>query len=82
MTGSGAEMPFLEHLEELRVRLIRVLLALIAGVAVGFFVVQRFQLVSLLARPIAPYLQVTGGKLTVTAPPPQIKGILIPAALS
>lgn len=68
MTGSGAEMPFLEHLEELRVRLIRVLLALIVGVAVGFFVVQRFQLVSLLARPIAPYLQVTGGKLTVTAP--------------
>jgi len=68
MTGPGAEMPFLDHLEELRTRLIRIVLAVLAGAAVGFWVVQRFQLVSLLAEPIAPYLQVTGGKLTVTSP--------------
>lgn len=68
MTGPGAEMPFLEHLEELRARLVRVVLALIAGFAVGLWVVNRFQLVSLLAAPIAPYLKVTGGKLTVTSP--------------
>jgi len=68
MTGPSAEMPFLEHLEELRVRLVRVVLALLAGSALGFWVVQHFQLVSLLAEPIAPYLAITGGKLTVTSP--------------
>jgi len=61
-------MPFLEHLEELRARLVRVIAALIVGSAIGFWVVQHFQLVSLLAAPIAPYLAITGGKLTVTSP--------------
>ncbi len=68
MTGPGAEMPFLEHLEELRVRLVRVLLALIAGFAVGLWIVQRFEFVNLLKAPIAPYLKVTGGKLVVQSP--------------
>ncbi|HXI20760.1 MAG TPA: twin-arginine translocase subunit TatC, partial [Gemmatimonadales bacterium] len=68
MTSSSAEMPFLEHLEELRIRLVRVLLAAVAGFGIGLWVVQRFQLVSLLAEPIAPFLQITGGKLTVTSP--------------
>ncbi len=68
MTGPGAEMPFLEHLEELRVRLVRVLLALVAGFAAGLWVVQRFEFVNLLKAPIAPYLKVTGGKLVVTSP--------------
>lgn len=68
MTGPGGEMPFLEHLEELRARLVRVVTALILGCLIGYWVVQHFQLVDLLAAPIAPYLQVTGGKLTVTSP--------------
>lgn len=68
MTGPGAEMPFLEHLEELRVRLMRVLLALVAGFLVGYWLVQHFQAVNLLKAPIAPYLSVTGGKLVVTSP--------------
>jgi Tat protein translocase TatC len=68
MTGPGAEMPFLEHLEELRVRLIRVLLALVVGFLVGYWLVQHFQAVNLLKAPIAPYLSVTGGKLVVTSP--------------
>ncbi|MDZ4862580.1 MAG: twin-arginine translocase subunit TatC [Gemmatimonadota bacterium] len=68
MTGPGAEMPFLDHLEELRARLVRVVTALIIGCLIGYWVVQHFQLVSLLAAPIAPYLKVTGGKLTVTSP--------------
>jgi Tat protein translocase TatC len=68
MTGPGAEMPFLEHLEELRVRLIRVLLALVAGFLAGYWLVQHFQAVNLLKAPIAPYLSVTGGKLVVTSP--------------
>jgi len=68
MTGPGAEMPFLEHLEELRVRLVRVLLAVIVGFAAGLWVVQRFEFVNLLKEPIAPFLKVTGGKLVVTSP--------------
>jgi sec-independent protein translocase protein TatC len=60
-------MPFLEHLEELRMRIIWSLLALTVGISVGFWVVQHFQIVSLLKVPIAPYLA-NGGKLVVLAP--------------
>ncbi|HET9293497.1 MAG TPA: twin-arginine translocase subunit TatC [Gemmatimonadales bacterium] len=59
-------MPFLDHLEELRSRILKALGAVVAGFAVGLWVVQRFQFVSLLKEPIAPYLQ--GGRLTVLSP--------------
>jgi Tat protein translocase TatC len=68
MTGPGAEMPFLEHLEELRVRLVRVLAAVVLGFGIGYWAVQHFQAVNLLKEPIAPFLTVTGGKLVVTSP--------------
>jgi sec-independent protein translocase protein TatC len=66
MTGASGEMPFLDHLEELRSRILRSLAAVVVGCAAGLWLVQRFQLVSLLKKPIAPYL--TGGKLVVTSP--------------
>jgi Tat protein translocase TatC len=66
MTGTSGEMPFLDHLEELRSRILRSLAAVVLGCALGLWLVQRFQLVSLLKEPIAPYL--TGGKLVVTSP--------------
>ena len=66
MTGSSGEMPFLDHLEELRSRILRSLGALVLGAALGLWLVQRFQLVSLLKAPIAPYL--TDGKLVVLSP--------------
>src|SRR3954465_6102195 len=66
MTGASGEMPFLDHLEELRLRILRSLGAVVVGCAIGLWAVQRFQLVSLLKEPIAPYL--TGGKLVVTSP--------------
>ncbi|HEU5304793.1 MAG TPA: twin-arginine translocase subunit TatC [Gemmatimonadales bacterium] len=66
MTGTSGEMPFLDHLEELRSRILRSLGALVVGAAIGLWLVQRFQLVNLLKRPIAPYL--TGGKLVVLSP--------------
>src|SRR6476620_726357 len=66
MTGTSGEMPFLDHLEELRSRILRSLAAVVVGCALGLWLVQRFQLVSILKQPIAPYL--TGGKLVVTSP--------------
>jgi Tat protein translocase TatC len=66
MTGPAGEMPFLDHLEELRSRILRSLGALIAAFALGLFLVQRFALVALLKQPIAPYL--TNGKLVVLSP--------------
>jgi Tat protein translocase TatC len=61
-------MPFLDHLEELRWRILRSLGAIVVGFGVGLWLVQRFQLVNLLKQPIAPYLTGAGGKLVVTSP--------------
>jgi Tat protein translocase TatC len=66
MTDSAGEMPFLDHLEELRFRIIRSLGAVVVGSVLGLWLVQRFQLVNILKQPIAPYL--TNGKLVVTSP--------------
>ena len=52
-----AEMPFLEHLEELRWRLLWSLLAVVACTFVGLALVQYFEVVTLL---IAPYREVFG----------------------
>jgi sec-independent protein translocase protein TatC len=61
-SGRGsAEMPFLEHLEELRWRILWSLLALVIATFVGFFAVTYFDLVVVLKRPIDPY--VADGKL-------------------
>ena len=68
MTGSPGEMPFLDHLEELRWRILRSLGAIVVGFGLGLWLVQQFQLVNLLKRPIAPYLTGAGGKLIVTSP--------------
>ena len=66
MTGPVGEMPFLDHLEELRSRILRALGAVVLAFGVGLWLVQQFQLVTLLKRPIAPYL--LDGKLIVTSP--------------
>ena len=52
-TNSG-EMPFLDHLEELRWRIIYSLGALLICASVGFWLAYRFDAVGLLARPILP----------------------------
>ena len=61
-------MPFLDHLEELRWRILRSLAAIVVAFALGLWLVQHFQLVNLLKQPIAPYLTGAGGKLIVTSP--------------
>lgn len=61
-----AEMPFLEHLEELRWRLIWSLLAVAVFAVAGFFLVDRFDVLGLLIAPIQPFLH--GSKLKYLSP--------------
>ena len=51
MTNHAAEMPFLDHLEELRGRIIWSLVALGICAVVGFFVVTELDVIGLLERP-------------------------------
>ena len=64
--GSSAEMPFLDHLEELRWRIIWSLAALVVGVVIGFVIVLNFDLLTWLQAPVIPFLH--GHRLVVTHP--------------
>jgi sec-independent protein translocase protein TatC len=64
--SSSAEMPFLDHLEELRWRIIWSLAALVVGVVIGFFIVLKFNLLVWMQTPILPYLH--GRRLMNTHP--------------
>jgi sec-independent protein translocase protein TatC len=77
--GGNAEMPFLDHLEELRWRIIWSLLALILGVVAAFIVLQKFDIFKFLEGPILPYLQ--GNKLKYTHPADPFS-VLITASFS
>ena len=59
-------MPFLDHLEELRWRLLRSLVALLIGALIGWVVVTRYDVFGLLMRPIA--VELPTGKLMMTGP--------------
>lgn len=63
---AGAEMPFLDHLDELRSRLIRCLVALGVASVIGFFLVTELELIRLLEAPIIDLLP--GEKLLFTSP--------------
>jgi sec-independent protein translocase protein TatC len=65
--SAAGEMPFLDHLEELRWRILKSLIALVVGVVAGYAVVRRYDVVGLLKRPIDPYLP-PGQALIVTSP--------------
>ncbi len=60
------EMPFLDHLEELRWRIIWCLAALFAGLIIGFVIVLHVDVISILMRPLAPHL---GGRNLVFTHP-------------
>jgi sec-independent protein translocase protein TatC len=64
--AAGEEMPILDHLEELRWRIIWSLAALIVCVGVAFFALTLFDIIGLLERPVLPYLR--GHKLIYTHP--------------
>ena len=59
-------MPFLDHLEELRWRIIWSLVALIVAFAVAFYLVTQLNAIEFLQRPILPYLN--GRHLVYTHP--------------
>ena len=61
-----AEMPFLDHLDELRTRLIRALLALLVGMVVGLVAVTQWDVLSIVQRPIVEFLP--GGSLNFSNP--------------
>lgn len=67
-TAADTEMPFLDHLEELRHRLFWIVGAVILGIVLSFTVLSSgmFDVVELLARPIEPYLR--GRQLVFTHP--------------
>lgn len=75
---SATEMPFLDHLEELRWRIIYSLAAVAIGVIGGYVMVVRFDLVKLLAAPIVPYL---GGHNLMATHPTDGFRITVSAAL-
>ena len=74
--GKSGEMPFLEHLEELRWRLIWSLGALVVGVGVSFYFLFTNDdfILRVLSRPIHPYL--VNGKLIYTHPAAGFKVIM------
>lgn len=68
------EMPFLDHLEELRWRIIYSLAALVVGVAIGFLVTFKLDLIAWLQGPVLPYLR--GNHLVYTHPGDTFSAIL------
>lgn len=60
------EMPFLDHLEELRWRIFKMAGGLFAATIIGFVLVHYLHVTEILVRPIAPYLQ--DGRLAVLSP--------------
>lgn len=62
----GLEMPFLDHLEELRKRLFWIAGAVVVGVVIAFALLSRLDIIRVLERPILPLLH--GQKLIYTHP--------------
>lgn len=63
---TNVEMPFLDHLEELRQRLFWIAGAIVIGVVIAFFLLSKLDIIRVLERPILPYLH--GRNLIYTHP--------------
>src|ERR1051325_1094624 len=73
----GGEMPFLDHLEELRWRIIYSLIGATAGLAVGLYISFAYDLLGWLEKPLLPYMN--GHRLVVLDP---MGGFHIPLELA
>jgi sec-independent protein translocase protein TatC len=60
------EMPFLDHLEELRWRLLWSVIAVLIATVIGFFIVTRLNVLGFLIVPIEPFLE--GSRLKYLSP--------------
>ncbi|HEY0036587.1 MAG TPA: twin-arginine translocase subunit TatC, partial [Longimicrobium sp.] len=65
-SGKPGEMPFLDHLEELRWRVLWSVLAVIVCSIAGFVLVDQLGVMMMLIRPIEPFLH--GEKLKYLSP--------------
>jgi sec-independent protein translocase protein TatC len=74
----SAEMPFLDHLEELRWRLIYSLGTLVVGFVIGFVLVLRFNVLRAIQKPVLPYL---GGNYLMSTNPMDALSINMQLAL-
>lgn len=72
------EMPFLDHLEELRWRLVWAIGALAVGLGIGAFIVIHYNAILFLEKPILPYLD---GRKLVYLHPGDTFSILMSASL-
>ena len=75
----AAEMPFLDHLEELRWRLIYSLGALAVGLVIAFALVSKVDVIGFLSDPVKPYLK--PGQHLVFTHPGDVFGIVLNASL-
>ena len=72
-----SEMPFLDHLEELRRRILWSLGYIFVGIIIGFYLNSQYDMLQILVRPVAPYL--ADGKLMIIKP---TEGFMIALKLS
>ncbi len=72
-----SEMPFLDHLEELRQRILWCLAFIFAGIVLGFWLNTKYDLLAIIVKPVLPYLK--DGKLMIIKP---TEGFMIAMKLS
>lgn len=72
-----SEMPFLDHLEELRQRILWCLGFIFVGIVFGFYLNSQYDLLQILVEPVSPYLE--DGKLMIIKP---TEGFMIALKLS
>jgi sec-independent protein translocase protein TatC len=65
-SSPAPEMPFLDHLEELRWRILWSLAAFAGGLVIAFALLTKVDIIGMLERPVLPYL--SGRKLVYTHP--------------
>jgi sec-independent protein translocase protein TatC len=63
---AGGEMPFLDHLEELRWRIIYSLIAIVIGLGIGLYFAFAYNIIGTLQQPILPYMN--GRRLGILHP--------------